>query len=116
MQHTFLNLLSSSLVPELGPDVTAGPPGHTHGILVMIFAIWAFPNQFAALICHDLHFPIITASAAVIAFRIQLRIHNILINMLHYRKYRRNVIFHIRNFHIADSPAGRKGLKLALKI
>ena len=47
MQNSLLDLLRSSLIPELRADVTASTACHIHLILIMISAIWAFPNQFA---------------------------------------------------------------------
>ena len=42
MQHPVLDLLGAALVPELGADVAAGPPGHIHLVLVGVAAPGAF--------------------------------------------------------------------------
>ena len=70
MKHTILDLLGTTLIPELGANVSAGPAGYTHFILVTVTAFRAFPDQFAIVILFDQNFPIITADVTVIAFGI----------------------------------------------
>ena len=67
----------TSLVPKLGPNITAGSSGHIHFILVPVFAVGALPHQFAVLVAYNLNFPVVTANLTVIAFCIQLCVHNI---------------------------------------
>ena len=102
MQNPFFNFLRPSLIPELRSDVTAGSSCNIHCILVTISTGRAFPYQLA-IILHDLNLSAISAFLAIITFRIQFCIHNVLINKLHNTDDRRNVILHIGNLNIADS-------------
>ena len=81
MKHAILNLLRTSLIPELSADVAAGPAGHIHLILIPVAAVRALPDQLAVLILNNLNFPVKTAFLAVVALGIQLRIHDIVVNM-----------------------------------
>ena len=70
MKHALANLLRAALIPELGANVSAGPAGNAHFILITVTAFRAFPDQFAIVILFDQNFPIITADVTVIAFGI----------------------------------------------
>lgn len=111
MQHSVADLLGTSLVPELCPDITAGSSCHEEGILVSVTTVRAFPYQLSCLICHDLDLPVIAAGLAVIALGIELCIGDIVIDKAHDRKHSLNIILQIGNLHIADSSAGRKLLE-----
>ena len=50
MQHAVADLLGSTLVPELGTDVTARATGDIHLLLVTIAAIGALPHQLAVIL------------------------------------------------------------------
>ena len=76
-QDSLLDLLRPALVPEIGADVAAGASGHIHLVLLSVAAIWALPYQFPVIVVHDLNFPRVSADLAVIALRIQLRIHDV---------------------------------------
>ena len=106
MHNPLFDLLGAPLVPELGSDIAAGAPGYIHLILVSVAALGAFPDQLVVLIFQDVDFAVITAALAVIAFRVQLRLHNMVINMLHHGQYGVNIILHIGHFHVADGSAG----------
>ena len=112
MEHSFLNLLGSALVPELGADIAAGTSCHIQRILIPVAAVRAFPFQLAVLSSHDLNLAFITAVLAVIALCVQLRIHNVVINKADHLKNCRNIVLHIRNFHVADCSACGKRLEL----
>ena len=64
---------------------------------------------------NDLNFSGIAALLAVIAFCVQLRIHDIIINILHYGQHRLQIVLHVGHFHIADRTARGERLKLCLK-
>ena len=102
MKNAVLNLLCSSLIPELGSDITAGTTGNTHLGLIPVSTVGAFPYQFAVLILNDPNLSIVAADLTVITLGVQLRIHDILIDVLHNRKYRRNILLHVGNLHIRD--------------
>ena len=114
MKHSLFDFLRSSLIPELRADVTASTACHIHLILIMISAIWAFPNQFAIFL-YNLNFTGISAYLTEITLGIQLCIHDVIINVLHYGKYCIQVLLHIRYFHITDGSTRRQFLELSLK-
>ena len=74
MKHPVSDLLSSSLIPELGSDIAAGSAGYKHVVLILIAAVGAFPDKLSGFILLNYHLPVIAAAFAVIALRIQLRI------------------------------------------
>ena len=86
MQYPVLDLLGTSLIPELCPDIPAGPACHEHLVLILITAIRAFPDQLPGLILPDNDLSVIAAAFTEIALRVQLRVHNILIDKLHHRQ------------------------------
>ena len=45
MKYTFLDLLCTSLIPELCSNITAGTACDTHLVLITVTAVWAFPDQ-----------------------------------------------------------------------
>ena len=49
MQYPLPDLLGPALIPELGPDVPAGPAGHIHLVLIRIAALGALPDELAVL-------------------------------------------------------------------
>ena len=103
MQHALLNLLGTSLIPELSSDISAGTTRNAHLILIPIAAIRAFPDQLAAsLFFHDLNLSVITTALTVIALGVQLRVHDIIIDVFHDRQYRLDIVLHIRNLNITD--------------
>ena len=53
-------------------------------VLILISAVGALPDKLSGLILLDCHFSVIAAAFAVIALRIQLRIHDIIVNKLHH--------------------------------
>ena len=82
MQHPVLNLLGSSLIPELGSDISAGSSCHEKLVLVTVATVRAFPYQLSGLVLDDLDLSVITADFAEITLGIQLCIHDVLINVL----------------------------------
>ena len=68
------------------------------------------------LVLVDLNLPIISADFAVIALGVELRIHDVLIDELHNREHRRNVILQVRHLHIADCAARGELLELRLEL
>ncbi len=67
MENPLLDLLGSSLVPELGSDVSAGTAGYIELVLVGVAAVGAAPDQLAVLVLLDLDLSVISAYLAVIA-------------------------------------------------
>ena len=116
MQYPVLDLLGTSLIPELCPDIPAGPARHEHLVLILITAIRAFPDQLPCLIFPDDDLSVIAAAFTEIALRVQLRVHNILIDKLHHRQDRRNIVLHIRHLNITDRTARRQLLEVRLEL
>ena len=73
MQYPFPDLLCSPLIPELGADIPAGPPGHIHLALINVAALGTAPDQLPILL-GNLDLPVPAAALAVVAFRVQLRL------------------------------------------
>ena len=84
MKYSVSDLFSPTLIPELGPDVTAGTSGYIHLGLIVVMTIGALPNQPPSLfIFDDLDLSIPSTDLAVIALGIQLSIDDIIIDELH---------------------------------
>lgn len=115
MQDSLLDLLRPALVPEIGADVAAGASGHIHLVLLSVAAIRALPYQFPVIVVHDLYFSRVSTDLAVIALRIQLRIHDIFVDKLHHGQNRIYIVAHVRHLHIGDRPSRRKLLKIGFK-
>ena len=75
-----------------------------------------FPHELSFLVCHNLDLSIKSTLLTIITLRIQFCIHDILINKPDYLKHSRNIIFHIRYFHITDCSACWKSLELGFKL
>ena len=65
MQNSLFNFLRSSLIPELGADITAGAAGNVQLVLVAVAALGALPHQLAVIL-HDLDLAVIAAHLTVI--------------------------------------------------
>ena len=114
MQDSVLDLLGSALIPILGTDVAAGTAGNIHLALVGIAALGADPNQLAVILL-DTDFAVIAAALAVVRLGVQLRIHDVVIDILHQLQNRIDVLLHIGYFHVADGATGAQVLELGLK-
>ena len=106
MKYSLFNFLSSTLIPELSADIAAGTTSHVHLALIGVAAVGTLPYQLPVLL-DDLDFSVEAAHLTIIALGIQLRIHNMIVNELHYRQHRIQILLHLRHFHIADGSAGR---------
>lgn len=113
MKNAFLDFLRSSLIPELGSDVATGSAGHVHFVLVGVAAMRAFPDKLMVFIFFDLDFTFKSAYLAVIGLCIQLRIHDVVIDMLKQGHDSRKVVLHIRNFYVGDGSSRREFLELS---
>ena len=94
-----------TLVPELGADVSACPSCHGHGVLVVVAAVRAFPDELAVFIINNLDFSVVAALHAVVALGIQLRIHDVFIDVLHDGNDSGDVVLHIRHFDVGNRAA-----------
>ena len=115
VKDTVTDFLRASLVPELCSDISAGTAGNGHLILIVVSAVRALPDQLTGLILDDLDLAIVTTTLTVIALRVQLRIHDIVIDELHHGQNSRNVVLHVRNLNVADCATRRQLLELGLE-
>ena len=114
MQYAIFDLLSTTLIPVLSTDVATGTTSYIHSILIVVAAVGAFPDQLAVLIGNDLNLAVKTTLLAVITLGIQLSVHDIVVNVAQQSQHRRDIVLHIRHFHVADSTTGRQSLELRL--
>ena len=68
MKHSLLNLLCSSLIPELCANIPTGTSRNTHLVLVSVAAVRAFPDQLSVLVSDDLDLSGVTALLAIFVF------------------------------------------------
>ena len=50
MKNPLLDLLSTSLIPELGSDISTGTSCNVHLVLITVTTVRAFPHEFAVVI------------------------------------------------------------------
>ena len=81
MQYSFLDLLSSALVPILCADITTGTASNVHLVLVSVVAVRAIPNELSVLF-NDLYLSVISANLAIIALCVELRVDDVIIDKL----------------------------------
>ena len=55
MQHAFFDLLGTSLIPKLRPNIPTGTSCNVHFVLVGVAAIWAFPDQLTMFVSDNLN-------------------------------------------------------------
>ena len=115
MKNSVLNLLRSALVPVLRTDVAASTTGNVHLRLVTVFTMRTLPNEFAFFVLLYKNFPVVTADLAIVALGVKLGIHDVVVNKLHERKHRRDIVLHVGYFYVGNCAARGKLLEFALK-
>ena len=98
------DFLGAALIPELGADIPAGSSGNIHAVLITVAAIRAFPDELPVIL-NDADFAVETAALAEIALRIELGIHDVVIDEFHDSENSIEIPGHIGDFHIADGTA-----------
>ena len=111
MQNSVLYFAGSALVPILRADISAGASCHVHFRLIAVVTVGTFPHQLALILYHG-NLSVKATGLTVVALCIQLGIHDVIVNITHYVKHRRDVVLHIGYFDIGDSTAGRQLLEL----
>ena len=106
MKNSFFDLLSSALIPELCSDVSAGSACYVHLVLIAVSAVGAFPDELAVFVVDNLDLTVVSAYLAVIALGIELSIHDVLIDVLHYGNDSIDVVLKVGYLNVADSAAG----------
>lgn len=104
MEHPFFDFLSSSLIPELRADVAAGSSCNVKLGLVVVMAFRTFPNKLSVLFNYA-DFAVVAALLTVIAFCVELCVHNVFIDEFNNLKNGRNIVLHIGYFNVADCAA-----------
>ena len=115
MQYPLFDFLCSSLVPILCAYIAAGSSGNVHFILIGIAAVRAFPDKLAMLVLDDVDLAVVAANMAIIALGIKLGVHDIVVNKLHYRQYRVEIVLHIGNLDVGYRASGGERLELRLQ-
>ena len=115
VEDAILDLLSPSLVPVLGTDVTAGSSGDVHFCLIAVFAVGAFPDELAVLVGY-LDLTVKAAYLTVVALGVELCVHYVIVDELHYSENCIEVVLHIGNLNVGDSTARRESLELSLEL
>ena len=116
VQNAVFNLFRTTLVPELRTNVAAGSARNIKLALIAIGAAWALPYQLTIGIFDNLDLAIIGALLAVVALRIELGIHDVIVNETHHANDRLQIVLHIGNLDVGDSSARRKALELAFEL
>ena len=106
MKYSFLDLLGPALVPELCSDVSACSAGYVHLVLIAVSAVGAFPDELAVLVVYDLDLSVVSAYLAVIALGVELCVHDVIVDVLHYRNDCLDIVLKVGHLDIADSAAG----------
>ena len=115
VQHALLDLLRAALVPVLGADVAAGAARDVHLVLVRVAAVRALPDELAVVVLHHLDLAVEAAHLAVVALRVQLGVHDVVVDELHDGDDGGDVVLHVRHLHVGDRASGRELLELRLK-
>ena len=106
MKHPLADFLRASLIPVLRADISACAPCDIHFALVAVSAFRTAPNKFSVGVFDDFDFTVKTALLAIVAFRIKLGIHYVVVDVSDYEKHCGYVVLHIGNLHIAYSATG----------
>ena len=82
VQNAVADFLRASLIPVLRADIAASPTRYVHFALVGVPATRTAPNQFAVLL-GDFNLAVPAADLTVIAFRVQFRVDDVVVDELH---------------------------------
>ena len=115
MEDSFLDLLGASLIPVLRTDIATSTSCNVHLGLIAVVTMGALPNKLAVLIVGDFNLTVEATYLTVVALGVELRVHNVIVDELHYTENCLNVVLHIGNFNVGDSTTGRELLELRLK-
>ena len=105
MKDSVLDLLGTSLIPELCSDISAGTSCHKEGVLVAVATVRTLPDQFAVIVCNYLDLSVIAALFTVVALGVELGVENIVIYESHNFQNCIDVVLKVRNFYITDGSA-----------
>ena len=114
VQDALLDLGGASLIPELTSKISASPPHDIHLRLIGVAALGTPPDEFAVRVFDDFDLAIEPARLAVVRLRVQLGIHDVVVDELHDGGHRFQILLKVGDFHIRDRTAGREQLELRL--
>ena len=66
MENSLLDLLGTSLIPELSSDISTGTSCNVHLILVTVATVRALPDKLTVCIGNNLDLSVISAALAVV--------------------------------------------------
>ena len=112
MQNSALNLFRLSRIPKIFAEITASTSCNIQFTVVFIMTLRTFP--FHIVINHNL--TVKAAFLAIVRLCIKFAVLNVIINIFHKRFKCRQVILHIRYFHIRNRTAERNILEFAFNI
>ena len=115
MKHSFLNFLSSALIPILRANVFAGTSCDVHLGLITVAAMGTFPHELAVGIIRYLDLTVKTADLAIVALGIELGVHNVVVDEFHNSEHSVDIVLHIGHLDVRDCAAGRALLELSLE-
>ena len=115
MQYAISDLLGAALIPELRTDIAARAAGDVQGLLVAVAAMRALPHQLAVVL-HNLNLAVEAALLAVIALGVQLRVHDVVVDVLHDADDGLEVVLHVGHLDVGDGAARGEALELALEL
>ena len=108
MEDSFLDLLGAPLIPVLRTDIAASTSCTVHLGLIAVVTVGALPNELAVLIVGDLDLTVEATYLTVVALGVELRVHDVVVDELHYTENCLNVVLHIGNLDVGDSATGRE--------
>ncbi len=108
MYHPCFDFFRAAFVPEIFAQISAGAADDGEEIAVLVVAIRAFP--FVVVIADD--FTVEAADVAVIGFRIEFAVADVVVDETNHGEDRFDIVRHIRNLDVGNAAAGRDFLEL----
>ncbi len=99
MKYPFLYFLSTSLIPELRSDISAGATCDVHLILISVMTLRALPDKLA-VVRYYLYLSVIASNLTIVALCIEFFVHYVVVNEFHYLNHCVKVVLHVRNLNI----------------
>ena len=99
MQNSIFYLAGSALIPILRANISAGASCHVHRGLISVVTVGTFPDQLFAFF-YNAYLAVVTTLLTIVAFGVKLRVHNVIVNVLHNVKHSFDIILHIGNLNV----------------
>ena len=114
VEHAVADLLGASLVPPLGYDVSARASRHVHLLLIAVTTLWTLPDELAVVFL-DENLSIEAAFVTVVRLRVELRIHDVIVDVADDVQHCVDIVRHVRDLNVGNLTAGTELLELGLK-